>query len=218
LTYDTLSVAAKQVVGRGEWIMFAHFNPFANRILRNERWFGFARRLFTGDGRFSGARILFDEYHNGYSATKSLWALLRYYRFDTSIIIGALCILAYLFFTGIRILPPRDRPAAPSHDVVPGLKSMAGLFLRYNYFGGLIHREIRLLRRHLLGTAFEYTAGSRALAEAYCADRPLPPGVGDRDGLERLLRKAGRPYAPFTDREIIDLFNTLLFMRKELAL
>ena len=215
LTSDTLVTAAKRRIGKGEWVMFAHFNPFANQILKNEQWFTFVCRLLTGDAKYGKARIFFDEYHNGYRATESLWAMLKYYQFDKAIICGSLLILLYLFFTGIRILPPHDSEPAPSRDIVPGLKSMAGLFVRYNSLGGLLKRELRLLNTYLLGSG---DGDPRRLAESYCERQPLPEGISGVEELAQLLGRAGQPDASISNKELVTLFNTLVVMRKELAL
>ena len=216
LTCDTAVLAAKLMVGRGEWIMFAHWNPFANAVLRQKSWFTFACRLINGDGRFSAGKIMFDEYHNGYRATKSFWQMLKYYEFDSAILLGSALILLYLFFTGIRVLPPADRIQGPSRDVIPGLRSMANLFFRYSAFKGLAHRELTLLKRHLLGA--DEGADARAMARAYASRAALPPRFTNVEHLERFLGRAEKEFSGLSRKEIITVFNTITFMRKELSL
>jgi hypothetical protein len=210
-------VAAKRLVGKGEWVMFAHFNPFANQILTNKSWFVFACRLLTGDVSYGGG-VLFDEYHNGYRATENLWAMLKYYKFDKAIIFGSMLILLFLFFTGIRVLPPHDRDPAPSRDIVPGLKSMARLFVRYDSLRGLLRRELRLISKFLLGSAFETDGDLERLADCYCSRKGLPGGIAAAGELTRILRSAAHYDARVSNKELVLIFNTLVFMRKELAL
>jgi hypothetical protein len=216
LTCDTSVLAAKQIVGKGEWILFAHFNPFANGVLKKKEWFEFSCRLVTGDGRYSSGKILFDEYHNGYRATKSFWQMLKYYEFDSAILLGSVLILLYLFFTGIRVLPPLDRTEPPSRDVLPGLRSMANLFFRYRAFEGLVRRELVLIKRHLF--AGNENADARALAQAYLGRGRLPDGFSGADRLEQLLDRAEKRFSSLSRAEIITVFNTITFMRKELLL
>jgi hypothetical protein len=216
LTCESEVLAAKLIVGRGEWVMFAYYNPFANVVLKKKQWFEFACRLINGDGRYAFGKIMFDEYHNGYRATKSFWQMLKYYEFDSAILLGSALILLYLFFTGIRVLPPLDRLPPPSRDVVPGLRSMANLFFRYRAFEGLVKRELTLLRRHLLGA--EESPDARFLVQAYLGRAPLPKGFAGAEQLENLLRRADKEFPSLTRTEIITLFNTITTMRKELSL
>jgi hypothetical protein len=216
LICDTSVLAAKQKVGKGEWILFAYAQAFSNAVLKQKPWFEFACRLLTGDGSYAARNIFFDEYHNGYRATKSFWEMLKYYEFDTAILIGAALILLYLFFTGIRILPPVERSPAVSRDILPGLRSMANLFFRFQAFEALIRRELTLLKRHLL--AADGTADARALVQAYVSRAPLPPPFTTTSDLEALLLRADKEFSTLVRSEITTVFNTITYMRKELSL
>lgn len=216
LTADTSVVAAKRLVGEGEWVIFPYTNPFSNALLTNGKWFRFACKLLTADGRYARGKLLFDEYHNGYRATKSFWELLSYYEFTTGIVFVSSLLLLYLFFTGLRILPPHPRTTPPSRDIVPGLRSVASLFDRFGAHPLLLQREMRLIETSLVGSAAAGSADPADVARAYLEYGTLPPMAGSAEELaERIgtIRQLDKNYPRNRYRE---LFNLLAYMRKEL--
>jgi hypothetical protein len=215
LCMDTTVIAAKKKYGQGEWVMFACPNPFANRLLQDADWFEFACRLLFGDIKYQSNAFIFDEYHNGYQATKSLWQLLSYYEFTTGMIFLAVIMLLYLFFTGIRIIRPRAIREATSRDLMPGLRSMAGIFYRFKAFSGLIERERRTIARHLFGSKGEQMIAER-IVDSYLKTHPLPGNLKSRRDLIQVLKSTNYK-GHMRNSDFVTIFNTLMHMRKELA-
>jgi hypothetical protein len=216
LAMDSGAVAAKKAVGTGEWIVFTAPNPFANSVLRDSTWYRFATTLLTADGKFADHRILFDEFHNGFRATKSLWELLKYYKFNTGLLFLGFLLLLYLFFTGIRILPPRPLDTSVDKDPIPGLRAMSRLLMKHRAWPGLIRRELRHLTAGLFKRETREEPAPEDLVDAWLSRYPLPRTVETRDELVDLIRRASGKKSSSADGETIMLFNTLVSMRKEM--
>jgi len=207
--------AVKKLVGRGEWILFTDVNPFSNYTLRDSTWFTFATRLFSGDGQYSGRAVLFDEFHNGYKATKSLWQLLSYFQFDTGLIYICILVLLYLFITGIRITAPGEPRTEFHRDPIPGLQALSGLFIRYGAWKEILQKEAahilgELARHHHQGTGTAY------LVERYASRRKLPPGIATTEELAGIFDRIAHHADTIRKNESIALFNLFMFMRKEM--
>jgi hypothetical protein len=215
LTHHGKAIAVKKAIGRGEWVLFTPANPFSNTNLRDSTWYRFATRLLTADQRYAGT-VYFDEFHNGYTATQSLWQLLRYYRFDQGLIFGALLILLYLFFTGVRIITPGPRFDAPSRDVLTGMRSMSLFLYRHNGWNALVRNEARYvsaeLRRRLPG----HSTSWHDIAAEYCRRFRLPPSVRDCADLADQLAAMQAESLSLSKRAATAAFNTLVYLRKEM--
>ena len=210
-------VAVKKAVGRGEWTIFAWQNPFGNTLLRDSTWYEFAVRLLFGNKEYKG-ELFFDEYHNGYRATKSLWELLGYYRFTEGIIFLSGLILLYLFFTGIRILPPLPLYKRPEKNVIPGLRAMSMLLYRHKAWDSLLKRELRLIERELVGRGKAGTGKYDLLVTRYLQKGRMPKYVKSKDELISRFRAIDGDVSHLERKDILLLFNLLVFIRKELSL
>jgi len=207
--------AIKKLIGRGEWVLFTDVNPFSNFTLRDSTWFTFATRFFCGDGRYSGNPILFDEFHNGYKATKSLWQLLTYFQFDTGLIYLGILVLLYLFITGIRITSPGEPRTELHRDPIPGLRALSGLFMRYGAWRGMLQKEAAHIRSEL-SRHHRRDADIDWLVDRYASRRKLPPGIDTKENLVRLFERIEQRADTLHKDESIALFNIFMFMRKEM--
>ncbi|MFW5785550.1 MAG: DUF4350 domain-containing protein [Chitinispirillaceae bacterium] len=208
-------IAAKRAVGKGEWIMFTQPNPLSNTLLKHPSWYKFAVSLIVGNSSFSKREIIFDEYHNGFRATESLWELLRFYKFDRGIIFLCCMGILFLFFTGIRTAPPTVLGYRHVKDVIPGLKAMGNLVCRHKAYNGLLKRELDLIKYEAAGR-INKKLSVEELYGLYTRKGKLPRGM-TREEFERLIVEAysGKNTEPETTIRILNLF---VHMRKELRL
>jgi hypothetical protein len=213
LSHAGKPTAVKKAVGRGEWIAFTSTNPFGNSVLRDSSWYRFAVRLFTGDGRYSGKALLFDEFHNGYKATRSLWQLLGYYEFNSGIIYLSAIILLYLFLTGIRIVSPAPGRGFMHMDALPGMMALAGLLIKFGAWTSLLKREAAKIGSE---PALKSTGPAVSFLQSYLNKKGLPPGVKTPEELSDVFSKIETSAAISDRMEAVRIFNILMFMRKEL--
>lgn len=216
LAHANKPTAVKKVVGNGEWIAFTDINPFSNSVLRDPAWYRFATRFFTGDDAFEGKPIMFDEFHNGYRATKDLWQLLTYYRFDSGIVYLSVLVLLYLFLTGIRIIPPVGEREHLHRDAIPGIQALANLLLRYGAWKGLLKREAAAIYAAIAGREVRDRPDYGYMVERYSAKRPLPPGVDSKERLSDIFATVENRADDLDKTAAIKIFNLFMFMRKEL--
>ena len=215
LSHDNKPTAIKKVIGKGEWIVFTETNPFSNSVLREPSWYRFATRLFTGDAEYENRTIMFDELHNGYKATKSLWQLLMYYKFDNGIIYLCALILFYLFLTGIRIIPPLPERSRLHRDAIPGMRALSALLLKYGAWTGLLKREADYIRFEVLGTRKHAEGDQEQIAQRYLSKKALPAGIASKDELVTLFQKVENSDKKPDKKESVKIFNTFMHMRKE---
>jgi hypothetical protein len=215
LVQGNKTIAVKRALGRGEWIMFTAINPFSNTMLEDSTWYRFATRLIGGDPKYRLNKVYFDEFHNGYRATRSLWELLRYYRFTDGIILISLLVLVFLFFLGIRILPPPPVYQRPEKDIIPGMQAMSRLLFRYKAWNDLLKRELHCIGSELAGVKDGDRIDPGILVENYLKKNRLPEYVGSHEELVASLHDIERD-AERDKKEILKNFNTLVFMRKEM--
>jgi len=215
MTHGNKPVAIKKAVGRGEWLAFTPTNPFSNSALRDTIWYRFATRLFTGDGIYSVQPILFDEFHNGYKATRSFWQLLTYYEFNFGIIYLSAFILLYLFLTGIRIIPPVPERRFLHMNALPGLIAMTGLLIRFGAWTKLLKRECAIVHSELTRKS---THPSEHFTLHYVNKHRLPPSVHSPEELAKVFSTIETTAAVTDKSETVRLFNILMFMRKEMRL
>ena len=214
ITHANKPTAVKKAVGLGEWIAFTSLNPFNNNLLMNDTsWYRFATRLFTGDNIYSGRAILFDEFHNGYKATKSLWQLLTYYEFNSGIIYLSAIILLYLFVTGIRIVPPVSARGFLHMDALPGMLALTGLLIKFGAWTNLLKREATKIRSELSQKSLR---PSDSFIEHYLHKHSLPQGISSPEELRKVFTKIDTSTTITDKTEAIRLFNIFMFMRKEL--
>ncbi len=215
ITHYNKPTAIKKVVGEGEWILFTEMNPFSNSVLRVPSWYRFATRFFTGDKSYEGRHILFDEFHNGYKATKSLWQLLTYYQFNTGIIYLCILVLLYLFLTGVRIIPPMNERIHFHRDAIPGMRALAGLLYKFGAWNGLLKREAAIIYSDLCGKSSKEIIEPEQVVVRYLTRRKLPPGIKTREELTALFKKVKSSNEKIDKNELIKIFNIFMFMRKE---
>lgn len=217
LVYNNKVTAQKKNIGKGEWIAFTDINPFSNSALREATWFTFAIRLLTGDGRYDGKPLIFDEFHNGYRASKGLWQLLIYYKMDQGIIYLSILLLLYLLITGIRIIPPVSIRHHIHRDPIPGLRALSGLLMKFGAWKGLLKKEAALIRFDLI----RKNSGNDDIdqfIDYYCTRQKLPQGISCKEDLARLFTRVENEADDIGKNEAIRIFNTFLFMRKEMRL
>lgn len=217
LVYNNKVTAQKKNIGHGEWIVFTDINPFSNSALREASWFTFAIRLLTGDGRFDGKPLIFDEFHNGYRASKGLWQLLTYYKMDEGIIYLSILLLLYLFITGIRIISPASIRLHVHRDPIPGLRALSGLLMKFGAWKGLLKKEAALIRLDFS----RKNSGNNDIdqfTDYYCARKKLPQGISCKEDLARLFTRVENGTGDISKDESIRIFNTYIFMRKEMRL
>jgi hypothetical protein len=218
LTWGKRTIAAKKAVGKGEWVIFTVANPFSNTWCADSAWYEFGARLLSTPAT-SGHPVYFDEYHNGYRATQSLWQLLSYYEFDGGIIYLSIAALLYLFFSGVRAATPLPRESVPEIDIIPGIRALSGLLFRRRAWSGLIRNECALVKKEL--ARYHDAPGSpssESLAAAYCRRFALPPPVPDQAALMRFFESADSRETVFDATEALDALNILTFIRKEMNL
>lgn len=215
LTLKDKIIAAKKAVGKGEWIMFTQPNPLSNTLLKHPSWFKFAISLIIGNTSFSKGEIIFDEYHNGFRATESLWELLRFYKFDRGIIFLGCVGILFLFFTGIRTAPPTVLGYRHVKDVIPGFKAIGNLVCRHKAYKGLLKRELDLIKYEVAGK-IKKKISVEELYGLYTRKGNLPRGM-TKEEFESLVVEvySGKNTEPETTIRILNLF---VHMRKELRL
>lgn len=211
-------ISVKKAIGKGEWILFTQCNPFGNTLLKDSAWYRFATRLVGGNPVYADNEIYFDEYHNGYRATKSFWQLLCYYQFNDGIVYLSVLVLLFLFFTGIRMLTPVASFVQPEKDVIPGLRAVSMLFLKYKAWNGLLCREMVLIRKELTGSRRSQPLSADALAGEYCKKAQLPDSLRNKEALAHFIQTIEEASDSLDKKEIIKTCNTIIFMRKELNL
>lgn len=216
ITHYNKPTAVKKAVGHGEWIAFTEINPFSNSVLREPSWYRFATRLFTGDDWFGGKSILFDEFHNGYRATKSFWQLLTYYQFNTGIIYLCILVLLYLFLTGIRIIPPVPERIHVHRDAIPGMRALAGLLITFGAWKGLLRREAAIIRSDLLKRDTKEPVEMEELLDRYLSRRKMPREVKSKEELAAIFKKVESGISFKDKNETLKIFNIFMFMRKEM--
>ncbi len=214
LTVNGKVIAAKRAVGKGEWIMFTQRNPFSNSLLKKRDWHRFAVNVIAGDVRFGNGEILFDEYHNGFKATESLWGLLKFYQLDKGLLFLGCIGLLYLFSCGIRVAPPRSSGYRYVKDVLPGLRAMGNLICRHKAFYGLLQREYEYMKSHF--PAKNIKMDVNGFSQAYLRKGRLPEDMqqGEFEQLIGLI-ESGSQISPQNTIRILNLF---IHMRKELKL
>lgn len=216
ITYGNKVTALKKAVGKGEWVIFAERNPFSNSILRHPSWYRFTTRLFTGDPKYEGKMIFFDEFHNGHRATKSLWQIVTYYKFDSGFIYISILILLYLFLTGIRIATPATILNPIRRDSIHGIKTFAQLLFKYRSFKSIANREINIIKETLFQSTHIENRSTEEAVDLYLTQRVMPSTVKDKEELVALLKSVELEFEKLTDEDITKAFNTLMLMRKEL--
>lgn len=217
MSYGNKVTALKRVIGEGEWVIFAERNPFSNSILRHPSWYWFATRFFTGDPQYEGKMIYFDEFHNGFRATKSLWQIISYYKFDSGFIYICILILLFLFLTGIRIVTPEAERVHINRNAILGMKAISQLLYKYDAYKGLIDRELHIIKKSLFKGAFDKTIEADQFVVRYLMKRKLPDTVSSREELITLINNIENEFKSFSKEELLKIFNTLMLMRKELA-
>ncbi len=212
------TIAAKRRVGDGEWVLFTPFNVFSNTMLRDTTWYAFATKLLTGSARY-GKTLLFDEYHNGYRATQSLWQLLEYYGFTSGIIYLSVLGLVFLFWQGVRIMSPRPLQPGFSRDVIPGIRSMSAVLYRYRAWNGLIRRELNHIRTTLFGRAApENQPNANDIIHQFRArGGSVPEHIGTEQEIQQSI---ARVYAGdnLDKRSALSVLNAIACIRKDLKL
>ncbi len=216
LSMDQKVIGIKRSVGKGEWVLFTQPNPFSNTILTHQQWHQFAVTLLAGDSRFSNGEIIFNEYHNGYKASDNLWGLLRFYRFDHGIMFLCGVGLLFLVFTGIRISPPTVWGKRYAKDVLPGLKAMANLLCRHKAYGGLLRRELELIKGELTGKRGADVSGNE-LYDLYIRRKGALPPHTDVSEFIHLIDSCIEEKNPARESTLKTL-NLFVHIRKDLQL
>ncbi|MFP4165195.1 MAG: DUF4350 domain-containing protein [Chitinispirillaceae bacterium] len=215
LSMDKKIIGAKKAIGKGEWIVFTQPNPMSNDLLKHSSWYKFALSLLIGNSAFGKSEIIFDEFHNGFRATESLWELLRFYKFDKGLLFLGILGILFLFFSGIRTAPPSVTGYRYVKDVIPGLKAMGNLVCRHKAHSGLLKRELELIKTELVGRSDTNLSESELYA-LYTRKGRLP-GEMTKDDFENRIKEVhsgGNPEPEY----MIGTYNLFVHMRKELRL
>jgi len=216
ITSGSTVLATKQLMGKGEWIQVANAQFFDNKLLMDKSWFEFICTLLTFDSRYSEAEIIFDEYHNGFSATKDLWELLGYYHITTGIIFLSVITLLFLFFNGIRVLSPQPGLDIVDKDIIPGLKSMAAIFIKFYSFRSLILNELKIIEHFLFGYSEKDIAADRFVV-TLLKKGGYPEKITTENEYMNFIKKIRNiGNSHLTKKDITEIMNTIIQIRKEI--
>jgi hypothetical protein len=184
--HDEPAVMTRRL-GKGSAVVVADFDFLRNQSVRDTSGMVLAVRLLEATGSDRGRRLEFDEYHQGFGPSTSMFGIVADALFGTPVGRSAVQALAaglvLLLALGIRPIPPRERQSIERRSP---LEHVGALTLAYEQIRATrlaTNRLVRgLRRRHPLG------AGSLS-DEAYLAmlTQRVPSTSDDVAMLQRAL-------------------------------
>jgi hypothetical protein len=106
----------------------------------------------------------------------------------------------------------------PEKDVIPGLRAVSMLFLKFKAWNGLLTREMALIRKELTGLHQSEPISAEALAGEYCKKARLPDSLHNEEALTHFIQTIEAACDTLDKKDITKTCNTIIFMRKELKL